>query len=116
MFDEFAKSTAGLNVAEATARAVDLLPGFYFSAEAARNSSGYYAYRGSIEASVERSLLASDLVDVLWPNASSYEAKDVETYARSVHAAVPDKWLGYNITGAFPPDGSSLVEIERGVG
>ncbi|ORY32903.1 isocitrate lyase [Naematelia encephala] len=111
-YDEFSKKTEGLNVSEALPIATKLAPEFYFSADAARNSSGYYAYNGCVEASIARTLEIAHLVDVCWPNASWYEPVDVEKYAKGVHAVHPDKWLGYNITGSFPEDGSLDPELK----
>ncbi|KAK8850769.1 isocitrate lyase [Kwoniella newhampshirensis] len=112
LYEEFAARSKGLPISEAQRVALELAPTLYFSCDAARNASGHYAYRGCIEASVDRSILAADLVEVLWPNASTYDPQQVEGYAKGVHAVLPNKWLGYNITGAFPADKSRDDEVK----
>jgi len=104
-YDAFIEQSKGLNVSEALRIAHKLEPKFYFSADAARNVGGYYYFRGCVEASIARSALAGKLVDVLWPNAGSYDIDIMERYAKGVLAIFPDKCLGYNVTGEFPADG-----------
>lgn len=106
-YDEFIRQSQDLNVSAALRIANKLEPAFYFSAEAARNVAGYYFFRGCVEASIARSTLAGKLVDVLWPNAGSYDIDIMEEYAKGVLAVFPNKWLGYNVTGEFPTDGES---------
>ena len=105
-YQEFAAKTTGLNISEAQRIALKFAPQFYFSADAARNSLGHYAFRGTIEASIARSLLAAPLAEMLWANAGAYVPYDTETYATVLRDKIPDKWLGYNVTGAFPTDGT----------
>lgn len=110
-YDTFTQQSKGLNVSEALRVAHKLEPEFYFSADAARNVAGYYLFRGCVEASIARSALAGKLVDVLWPNAGSYDIDVMERYAKGVRAIYPEKWLGYNVTGEFPADGECTRSI-----
>lgn len=107
LFEEFSQRSAGFNVSEAMEVARELAPNFYFSAEAARTSAGWYVFRGTMKASIERSLLAAKLAEMVWPNSTSYNFSEAEKYAKAILAVYPDKWLGYNVTGAFPADGKS---------
>lgn len=107
-FDEFANRTSQMNVSMAYREAQKLHPDFYWSCDAARNFAGYYFYHGCIEASAARACAVGHLADMVWSNSVLHNTIASEKFAQIVHAKYPDKWLGHNITGAFPNDGKLL--------
>lgn len=108
LFEAFSEKSNGMNVSSALRVAQRMCPDFYWSCDAARNAAGYYYWNGCIEASAMRANAAAHLADMLWSNSVLHNTEASERFAQIVQAANPGKWMGHNITAAFPNDGKCL--------
>lgn len=112
-YDDFVAKSKDMNVSSALRTAQTICPDFYWSCDAARNSAGYYFWRGCIEASAARANACAHLADMLWSNSVVHNTVASERFAEIVQAANPGKWMGHNITGAFPNDGRSDISYSH---
>lgn len=95
-YDTWKRKTRGLNTSEAYSVAQQSGLSVFWSADACRNNRGWYRYRGGIDAAISRSITFAKHVDLVWSCAPGYNWDTVCRYEKEVHAAYPNKWLGYN--------------------
>lgn len=107
LYDTYMQRSKAMNVSMALRVAQKLAPDFYWSCDAARNFAGYYFYRGCIEASAARAVAVAHLADMVWSNSVIHDTAASAKFSQIVQASIPGKWMGHNITGAFPNDGQS---------
>ncbi|WOO78292.1 Isocitrate lyase 1 [Vanrija pseudolonga] len=96
---KFAEQSKGLNVADAK-RVADVLLGklgpLAWDPESPRTYQGWYRYRGSLDAAIDRATRAAPLADVLWYCTFGYTLANAARFADEVLGAHPDKYLMFN--------------------
>lgn len=97
--DKFAVESKGLNVADAK-RVADKLLGklgpLAWDSESPRTYQGWYRYRGSLDAAIDRATRAAPLADVLWYCTFGYTLANAARFADAVLGAHPNKYLMFN--------------------
>lgn len=104
-FPEFVNTSKGMNVSAALEIAQKLEPSFYWNCESTRSAEGWYAYKGGSAATIARALVVAPFVDVSWACMGTYDPRQATEYAKAIQSAYPGKWMAYNFTGAFGPNG-----------
>ncbi|TYJ54480.1 isocitrate lyase [Cryptococcus floricola] len=94
---EFEKKSKGLNVSEAYALAQTLSSTFYWSADAARTTEGWYPYNGGLSAAISRARITARIADVIWACGHGHGVEGAEAIAKGVQETHPGKWMAYNL-------------------
>ena len=68
---------------------------------AERTPEGFHAFRGGLEASIERGLAYAPYADLLWCETSGPDLDEARAFADGIHARFPGKLLAYNCSSSF---------------
>ncbi|WVQ77840.1 isocitrate lyase [Cryptococcus sp. DSM 104548] len=96
-WDTFEQKSKGLNTSEAYALAQQLSSSFYWSAEAARTTEGWYPYAGGISAAISRARITTRIADVVWTCGHGHTFEGAEAFAKAVQETHPGQWMAYNL-------------------
>src|SRR5467141_253697 len=72
-----------------------------FIMPAERTPEGFHAFRGGLEASIDRGLAYAPYADLLWCETSGPDLDEARTFADAVHARFPGQMLAYNCSSSF---------------
>lgn len=122
-FETYKQRVNGANLSNREARAVakEIVGGeIQWDWDLPRTKEGYYHYRGgmgvrsaffpdprpqthsvSMQAAMKRTLAFADYADLLWLETKAPDLKQAQTFAGTIRAENPGKWLVYNLSPSF---------------
>lgn len=66
-----------------------------------RTPEGDFAFRGGLEAAIERGLAYAPYADMLWCETASPDLGEARAFSQAIHAKFPGKLLAYNCSSSF---------------
>eukprot|EP01017_Pseudomicrothorax_dubius_P028541 TRINITY_DN3392_c0_g2_i1.p1 TRINITY_DN3392_c0_g2~~TRINITY_DN3392_c0_g2_i1.p1 ORF type:complete len:476 (-),score=104.14 TRINITY_DN3392_c0_g2_i1:334-1761(-) len=81
-----------------------------FDWEACRSIEGFYPVKGSIDFCVARAKEYAKYSDMIWMETPTPDLEVARQFASSLHAAVPKKFLCYNLSPSFNWDAAKMTD------
>ena len=85
-----------------------------------RTYEGFYAYRGGLEAAINRGLSYARWADMLWCETSNPDLDEARRFAEAIHEKYPGKLLAYNCSPSFnwkqKLDAATIAKFQRELG
>ena len=105
--------SAGISNEEARAAAGKLGAGeVFWDWDLPRTREGFYRFKGSVEAAVERGVSFCSHADLIWMETSSPDWEECCKFAHGVKAKHPNAMLAYNLSPSFNWDKAGMTDQE----
>ena len=82
--------------------------------------SGFYQFRGGIDAAIARGLAYAPYADMIWCETSTPDLAEAKKFAEAIHAKFPGKLLAYNCSPSFNwkknLDDATIAKFQRELG